>query len=134
MFLASVAMLVVTLLAPTKHSGNAIPGLAIATLGLIANTAFWIRFTRLNRTKRNAILRVQSRLYRAKSLVDGCVTVALLSVIVAPNSSLSHWLDFSGALSVAAYLGFCGVQTILEARRGSGLELLPPEAPPTAPR
>ena len=94
-----------------------IPGLAIAVLGVIANTAFWIKYTRLNKKEPNAILQVQSRLYRAKALVDGCVTVALLSVLILPDSPVSYWLDFIGSLIVAVYLIYCGVQTVLEARK-----------------
>ena len=84
-------------------------------MGVIANTAFWIKYTRLNRETHNAILQVQARLYRAKSLVDGCVTIALLSVVIVPGSVISNLLDFAGSLIVALYLIFCGIQTIREA-------------------
>ena len=107
-------MVLLAFLSDTTDKGNVIPGLAIAIMGVIANTAFWIKYTRLNRKEPNAILQVQSRLYRAKSLVDGCVTVALLSVVIAPLSPVSAWLDFVGSLIVALYLIFCGVQTVLE--------------------
>ena len=110
-------MVLLTFLSDTGDKGNVIPGLTIAVLGVIANTAFWIKYTRLNRKEPNAILQVQSRLYRAKSLVDSCVTVALLSVVIAPGSGLSYWLDFAGSLIVALYLIYCGVQTILEAMK-----------------
>ena len=75
-------------------------------IGVIANTAFRIKRTKLNRKEPNAILQVQSRLYRAKSLVDSCVTVALLSVVILPGSPVSYWLDFVGSLIVAVYLIF----------------------------
>ena len=110
-------MVLLAFLSDTADKGNVIPGLAIALLGVVANTAFWIKYTRLNRKEPNAILQVQSRLYRAKSLVDGCVTVALLSVVIAPGSPVSYWLDFAGSLIVAVYLIFCGVQTVLETRK-----------------
>lgn len=115
MCVAGAAMVLMAFVTDAESNGNVVPGLVIATMGLIVNTAFWVKYTRLNSREPNAILHVQSRLYRAKSLVDGCVTVALLSVIIAPGSSWSYWLDFSGALVVAAYLVFCGVQTVLEA-------------------
>lgn len=108
-------MVLLAFLSDTEDKGNVIPGLAIAVMGVIANTAFWIKYTRLNRKEPNAILQVQARLYRAKSLVDGCVTIALLSVVVAPGSPVSYWLDFIGSLIVAVYLVCCGVQTIFEA-------------------
>lgn len=101
----------------TTDKGNVIPGLAIAVLGVIANTAFWWKYTHLNRAEPNAILLVQTRLYRAKSLVDGCVTVALLSVVIAPASPVSFWLDFVGSLIVALYLIWSGYQTIWEATK-----------------
>lgn len=83
-------------------------------MGVIANTIFWRRYTRLNKAEPNAILAVQARLYRAKSLVDSCVTIALLSVAIAPDSMVSVWLDFIGSIIVAVYLIWCGIRTIWE--------------------
>ena len=57
---------------------------------------------------------VQARLYRAKTLVDSSVTIALLSVLIAPKSAVSYWLDLIGSMIVAFYLIWCGVQTIIE--------------------
>ena len=111
-------MIALTLTADTADKGNVIPGLSIAVLGVIANTIFWRRYTKLNKAQPNAILAVQARLYRAKSLVDGCVTIALLSVVIAPGSDLSVWLDWIGSLIVAAYLIWCGIQTIYESLSG----------------
>ncbi|HEX2996882.1 MAG TPA: cation transporter [Anaerolineales bacterium] len=110
-------MILLALMSETTDKGNVIPGLAIAVLGVIANTAFWWKYTHLNRAEPNAILLVQIRLYRAKSLVDGCVTVALLSVVIAPASPVSFWLDFVGSLIVALYLIWCGSRTIWEATK-----------------
>lgn len=117
MCLGGAFMVLLAFLSDTGDKGNVVPGLTIAVMGVIANTAFWIKYTRLNRREPNAILQVQSRLYRAKSLVDGCVTIALLSVLILPDSPISYWLDFVGSLIVAVYLIWCGVQTILEAAR-----------------
>ena len=114
MCLGGAFMVLLAFLSDTTDKGNVIPGLAIAIMGVIANSAFWVKYTKLNRKEPNAILQVQSRLYRAKSLVDGCVTVALLSLVIAPHSPVSAWLDFVGSLIVALYLIFCGVQTVLE--------------------
>ena len=110
-------MVLLTLTAENTDKGNVIPGLSIAVMGVIANTIFWRRYTRLNRAQPNAILAVQARLYRAKSLVDSCVTAALLSVAVAPASPVSGWLDFVGSLIVACYLIWCGVRTVWECVR-----------------
>lgn len=111
-------MTALTLMSDTADKGNVIPGLSIAVLGVIANTIFWRKYAKLNKSEPNAILAVQARLYRAKSLVDGCVSIALLSVVVAPASDLSMWLDFIGSLIVAAYLIWCGLQTIYESLKG----------------
>lgn len=108
-------MIALTLMSENADKGNVIPGLAIAVLGVIANTAFWLKYTRLNQQSPNAILQVQARLYRAKSLVDSCVTAALLSVVIAPESPVSFWLDFAGSLVVALYLIWCGLRTVAEA-------------------
>ena len=83
-------------------------------LGVIANTLFWRKYTKLNKDEPNAIIAVQARLYRAKSLVDGCVTAALLSVALFPASEVSFYLDFLGSVVVALYLVWCGVRTIAE--------------------
>ncbi len=109
-------MVYLTLMSENADKGNVIPGLTIAVLGVIANSIFWRKYTQLNKAEPNAILKVQSRLYRAKTLVDGCVTIALLSVVIAPATSISYWLDFIGSLIVAVYLIWCGVRTVAEAR------------------
>ena len=108
-------MIALTLMSETTDKGNVIPGLSVAVMGVIANTIFWRKYTKLNKTEPNAILAVQARLYRAKSLVDTCVTIALLSVAIAPESQISVWLDFVGSLIVAVYLIWCGIQTVREA-------------------
>jgi len=107
-------MVFLALTSSNTDKGNVIPGLAIALMGVIANSIFWRKYTRLNKAEPNAILKVQARLYRAKTLVDGCVTVALLSVVIAPASQVSYLLDFIGSLIVAAYLIWCGVRTVYE--------------------
>ena len=107
-------MIILALLSDSADKGNVIPGLCIAVMGVIANSIFWRKYTHLNKVEPNAILMVQSRLYRAKTMVDGCVTIALLSVVIAPATQISYWLDFVGSLIVAAYLIWCGVRTIYE--------------------
>ena len=107
-------MILLALMSETTDKGNVIPGLAIAVMGVIANTIFWRRYARLNKAEPNAILAVQARLYRAKSLVDSCVTIALLSVAIAPDSMVSVWLDYIGSIIVAVYLIWCGIRTIWE--------------------
>ena len=114
MCLAGAIMAVLAFAMNNEDKGNVIPGLAIAVLGVIANSIFWIKYTRINQTEPNAIMAVQARLYRAKTLVDSSVTIALLSVLIAPQSSISYWLDLIGSMIVAVYLLWCGIQTIYE--------------------
>ena len=42
------------------------------------------------------------------------IDLALLSVLIAPQSAVSYWLDLIGSMIVAFYLIWCGVQTIIE--------------------
>lgn len=117
MCLSGTLMLLLAVFAPSAEKGNVIPGLTIAVLGVISNTLFWLKYTKLNKQSPNAILAVQSRLYRAKSLVDTCVTAALLSVALFPGSPLSYRLDLIGSVIVAVYLVWCGVKTLRENRQ-----------------
>lgn len=117
MCLGGTIMLILAATSGSDDKGNVIPGLAIALMGVIANTIFWVKYSRLNRAEPNAILAVQARLYRAKSLVDGCVTLALLSVVLLPGSRFSAMLDLVGSVVVALYLIYCGAQTIYERRK-----------------
>lgn len=114
MCVGGVFMLFLTITSKQADKGNVTAGLAIAVLGVIANTIFWRKYTKLNEKEHNPIIEVQARLYRAKSLVDGCVTIALLSVAIRPGTSLSHYLDLIGSLIVAGYLTLCGIHTIYE--------------------
>lgn len=117
MCVGGLIMIALALWAPSEEKGNVIPGLIIALLGVIANTLFWRKYTRLNRQSPNAILAVQARLYRAKALVDGCVTTALLAVALFPASAAAAALDAVGSVIVAVYLVWCGAKTIGETRK-----------------
>ena len=114
MCVGGIFMIILAFMTDNSDKGNVIPGLAIAVMGVIANSIFWRKYTHLNKIEPNAILMVQARLYRAKTLVDGCVTIALLSVVIAPATQISFYLDFIGSLIVAVYLIWCGIRTIYE--------------------
>ncbi len=114
MCLGGSIMLVLAFVSDNEEKGNVIPGLVIALLGVVANTIFWRKYTRLNKTEPNPILAVQARLYRAKSLVDSCVTIALLAVLIAPKEPVTYYIDLVGSVIVAVYLVLCGIQTIRE--------------------
>ncbi|NLM26505.1 MAG: transporter [Firmicutes bacterium] len=109
MCLSGSGMIFLALFAPHTDKGNVIPGLIIAGLGLIANSWFWLRYRKLNFIKTNAILAVQSRLYLAKTLVDTCVTLALLLIVIAPAAPFTHLVDLGGSIIVAIYLITNGV-------------------------
>ena len=115
MCVGGVVMLLLALQTGAEDKGNVIPGLLISGLGVVVNSAFWWKYAKLNKVGPNAILAVQARMYRAKSLVDGCVTVALTSVLIAPSSPVSQQLDLAGSVIVAAYLVWCGARTVWEA-------------------
>lgn len=120
MCLSGAAILLVALLASGGEKGNVVPGLVIALLGVVTNSWFWLRYRALNRASPNAILAVQSKLYRAKSLVDACVTAALVAVVVSPGSAAAHFLDIAGSAAVAVYLTVNGAVTIVGAAAGKG--------------
>ena len=114
MCLSGVIMAALALFSPSEDKGNVIPGLAIALMGVIANCLFWRKYTRLSRETGSGILAVQGRLYRAKTLVDGCVTLALATVLLLPGSPAAAALDTLGSVVVALYLLWCGVKTLRE--------------------
>lgn len=112
MCLSGLAMLLVAFLYPAEEKGNVIPGLIIAILGVTTNSWFWIRYRRLDKANPNPILAIQSKLYRAKSLVDTCVTIALIVVTISPGSSAAYFMDIAGSAAVALYLLITGAVTI----------------------
>ena len=114
MTLGGTIMSVLALVAHSTDKGNVTPGLVIAILSASANTVFWQKYERLGKKRHNPILAVQARLYRAKTLIDSCVTVALITVIVLPDSQISHVLDIGGSVVVAVYLLNSGIRTVLE--------------------
>lgn len=111
MCLSGTAMLVLTLFFKDTEKGNVIPGLIIAVLGVIANTLFWLKYAKLSKETSSMILSAQSRLYRAKSLVDTCVTITLVTVAVFPTSKAAYYLDIVGSAVVAVYMIWSGVHT-----------------------
>ncbi len=117
MLAAGVIMLCIALLSDGTDGGNVVMSLIVALLGAAANTFFWFRYMRLARLEQSAILEVQSKLYRAKSFVDICVTAALFALLVAPASPLTHYIDMIGSSVVAVYLGYSGVKIIIEKAR-----------------
>lgn len=114
---SGLVMIGLAIFAGQQDKGNVIGGLIIAGLGMVANTLFWIKYTRLNRATPNAIMSVQARLYRVKALVDACVTITLTIIMIFPSSEVSSWFDLIGSILVATYLIYCGIKTVYDANR-----------------
>ena len=113
MVISGVIMSALALTSESSEKGNVIPGLCIATLGVVANSLFWRKYSRLGRETSNNILLVQSKLYRAKTFVDLSVLVALGVVLFSDNLTVAYWFDLVGTLAVSAYLVFTGVASFI---------------------
>ncbi len=114
MCLSGLLMISVLFILGQSDKGNVIPACSIAFMGVIVNSIFFFRYTKMYRTTGNSILKVQGRLYGAKSLVDICVTLSLFMIIILPQSKIAHYFDSIGTIVVASYLVFCGLRTIKE--------------------
>lgn len=114
MCVSGLSMLVLAVLSTDGDKGNVIPAMAIAFMGVVANSIFWRRYTTLAHAQGNSILGVQARLYGAKTAVDICVTSALAAVLAFPGTSVSYWLDKAGTALVSLYMILCGIKTIRE--------------------
>lgn len=112
MSLSGIAMVLISLLSNHSEKGNVVLSLVIAILGAITNGWFWLRYRKLNREEPNAIIAVQSKLYRAKTLVDICVTTALAAIVIAPTSPTAYYLDIIGSVIVAIYLLINGLMIV----------------------
>jgi len=122
MCISGAVMMLIAVLSHGGESGNVIPGLVIAILGVIVNTFFWLRYSKLNKIDPNEILAVQSKLYRAKSFVDICVVAALATIAIAPNSTAAVYMDIAGSVAVSIYLAVNGAIIMLE-KQGKGARL-----------
>ncbi len=114
MCVSGILMITVLLIFGQQDKGNVIPALVIALMGVIANSAFYFRYSGLFKKNGNSILGVQARLYGAKSLVDICVTTSLAMIILFPLSSVSNLFDTLGTFAVSFYMLYCGIRTIRE--------------------
>lgn len=114
MILSGIIMTLLALFSNQKEKGNVIPGLAIAILGVIANSIFWFKYHRLGEQENNSILKIQSKLYCAKTFVDCSVTIALLIILFSSNASLSYYVDIIGTCVVSLYLIYTGFKSFLK--------------------
>ena len=113
MMISGVIMTILVLTSPVEEKGNVIPGLAIALLGVVANSIFWVKYKKLGNETGNKILLVQSRLYRAKTFVDSSVVIALSVVLLSGNPTIAGYFDLVGTICVSAYLIFSGVTSFI---------------------
>lgn len=113
MAFSGVVMIVLALsrLSSFEPGGNVIPGLIIASLGVLANGLFWRRYTNLTREQYSSVIAAQQQLYRAKASVDLTVVVALAAVAIAPAHPATPYIDILGSLAVAVYLLWTGLRT-----------------------
>lgn len=112
MLISGIVIVVIAIFSANSEKGNVIPGLSIAFLGLITNTWFWLRYSKLGKINGDSILLVQSKLYGAKSFVDACVFIVLLLVLFFPLTSISYFADIGGSFIVSIYLIFNGVSIL----------------------
>lgn len=112
MCLSGVAMPLTALFSSHSGKGNVIPGLVLTLPGVAANTGFWLRCRKPDLQKPDAILAVQRKLCRAKPLVDGCATVALTVIALAPGTPAARYFDVIGSIAVAIYLTASGAVTL----------------------
>lgn len=113
MIISGIIMTIVALSSSYTDTGNVIPGLSVACLGVIANTVFWLRYKKLGKETSNKILLIQSKLYRAKTFVDISVVIALGAVLFSDNPTVSYYFDIIGTICVSAYLCFSGITSFL---------------------
>ena len=113
MVISGAIMIILALTSSSEEKGNVLPGLAIAVMGVIANSIFWIRYKKLGNQTQNKILLTQSNLYRAKTFVDGSVVIALGTVLLSSNPTVSFYFDLVGTLCVSIYLIIVGVKSLV---------------------
>ena len=114
MVISGVIMLILALSSDNTEKGNVIPGLVIAILGFVANSYFWLRYKKLGNDTNNDILKIQSKLYRAKTFVDFSVMVALSVVLFSSDLVLSYYFDIVGTIVVSIYLIFTGLKSFVK--------------------
>ncbi len=110
---SGLTMLTVTLarIDTFEPGGNVYPGLAIAILGLVTNSWFWRRYTKMTAEQYNPVIDAQRLMYRAKACVDLCVIIALSSVAIDPAASATLYIDALGSVAVSFYLVWSGINT-----------------------
>ena len=120
MIIAGVMMLILAAIRIGSYtpSGNVAAGLIIALLGVATNGFLCFRYRLLSRKSGSEIISAQFKLYKAKTAVDTCVSIVLLTVALVPNNPSTKYVDIIGTALVALYLLYNG-STLVGRRRGS---------------
>ena len=92
-----------------QNKRSVITGLMVATLGLLVNSGFWWRYSVMIKERFDPVIAGQHKLYRAKVFVDIAVVIALASVVVMPNHSITKYVDALGCIIVSVYLLYNGL-------------------------
>jgi len=109
-----VGMSIQSVLYPVIPSGNVWLGLAIAGLGVLFNGFFWFRYRHFNAQANNTVMHTQSRLYKAKTIVDISVVVAFVSVLMFPDQWVSYWIDLGVTVVISVYLLYRSIRMMHE--------------------
>ena len=109
-----VGMSIQSVLYPVIPSGNVWLGLAIAGLGVLFNGFFWFRYRHFNAQTNNTVMHTQSRLYKAKTIVDISVVVAFVSVLMFPDQWVSYWIDLGVTVVISVYLLYRSIRMMHE--------------------
>lgn len=119
MIVSGIIMLFLAIFSGSEEKGNVIPGLSIALLGVIANSIFWFRYKKIGKETNNNILKIQSKLYRAKTFVDCSVVIALMVVMISTNTNVCYYFDLIGTICVSVYLMYSGISILIKMFRNS---------------
>ena len=119
MIIAGAIMLILAIVRIGSYtpSGNVTAGLIIALLGVGTNGFLCFRYRILSHKSDSEIIAAQFQLYRAKTAVDACVSAALLTVALSPDSPAAKYVDVIGTALVALYLLYNGI-ALLPKRKG----------------
>lgn len=120
MFVSAALMLLVSFarLFFYEAKGSVIAGLVIAILGLITNTWFWRKYSKVFKETHDVVVEGQMHLYGAKTAIDACVVAALLAVTLAPEHPVTQYVDAAGCMGVSLYLFYSGVSVLRKVKHG----------------
>ncbi|NLZ71670.1 MAG: cation transporter [Clostridiaceae bacterium] len=94
-----------------SEKGNIIPALIIAVLGVISNAILAVNYSISYSKTKNTVLKAQKTLYFTKSIVDVCVSTALVAVILL-NGTAMYIADLIGGIIVALVLFLNGIKLL----------------------